>query len=273
MQGIDRNTVMFVRAVFRRNSMRLKDEPPSLNEMAHLPDDLRQQLEETAIRRAANYDFYRDLVILSTALGTAYTHYVVPANPEAWGEELRQPYSIPVPGPHGGHLSTLIAYYGEAELLSQFWSTTTGRFGPVSFLAGWQFRELVLPILVSKAYMYNVPVPDQYKLDITRRFGQSDNVISVDGIYTQGVHSPLRPMPDPSDVMEWWGVPQGTGLPYPSDHALLQLTTSKEWGSVGCQAMEKSLWGMQYLVGKYYGYTDGAGYLRDLRCPTGAVTV
>ena len=52
--------------------------------------------------------------------------------------------------------------------------------------------------------------------------------------------------------MYWWRF-SATGLPFPSEKELSELDM-RGWTTVGCRAVEKLLWGMQYLVEKYYGY-------------------
>lgn len=91
----------------------------------------------------------------------------------------------------------------ESGRLTKLWTTAVS-LQPNAVLAGWKLSTLVLPILVRRSMMLQVPVPEIYRTDPLTRYG-TVRTIDTNRLYTQGVGF----LPDTiylEKVLKDWGI-------------------------------------------------------------------
>jgi hypothetical protein len=267
MQGIDLTQTTFIWAITRANILRLDDEPPAYEVPLGTNGALQADLEKSNRYRASHYDWYRDIEVISLLQGAACVHLVRPRVLDGWKTTPNRAYTeVATSMPR---VTLLYGLPSEVDLLAQFWCLAGDTCGTQT-LGGWQIDASLVPMLVNKAMLSDIKVPDRFRTDPMRRYGGADNILAVDAIYTQHSRSPLRPVPELSDVLSWWSVPFHTALPFPTREELLGLTYD-QWVTVGCRAVEKYLVGMQYITARYYGYIGQYDALPNLWRKIGAL--
>lgn len=267
MQGIDLTQTTFIWAFTRANKTRLEDEPPNYELPLGMPSAFQGDLEASNKRHAVYYDWYQDIESISVLQGISCVHIVRPQAYTTWPQDPVKPFTevnTGMPRP-----SLLYGMASEVDVLAQFWHLAGDTCGTRT-LAGWQIDSNLIPMLVNKAMQADIRVPDRFRTDPLRRFSGADSILTVDAIYTQHSRTPLRPLPELSDVLSWWSVPYQTGAAFPTREELLGMTY-EQWITFGCKSVEKYLVGMQYITARYYGYIEQFDTLPHLWRKIGAM--
>lgn len=84
-----------------------------------------------------------------------------------------------------------------AELLNQTTIIANDKYFPNIRLAGWELYLKYWPLFVNKCIKYSIPLLNPYKINILDTyFEKIKNLIDLSLIYTQGVYSIHRPLPN-----------------------------------------------------------------------------
>ncbi len=144
---------------------------------------------------------------------------------------------------------TLEMYTDELTLVQKVWKCIHEHQPEPQYAAGWKISTTTFPLLISKGIEYGCRIPPQFLMDPTKNY-RTACIYAVENIYTQGVYSHARYVPELNELMTWWGVQSNDGWPMLDRKTLASLST-EGWLNYGLQNVEKYLVGMADIVALY----------------------
>lgn len=86
---------------------------------------------------------------------------------------------------HGNSDTSVGEFTGDEDyVLTKMWGTIMG-LHPNAVLSGWKLSNIVLPILVRRSMLHQVPIPEAYRTDPLTRWS-TVRTIDTNRLYTQG---------------------------------------------------------------------------------------
>jgi hypothetical protein len=201
------------------------------------------------LSKASRFDKYRELKYMSILLAESVAseerhtlHIMVDDTDRGW-----------VPPRTGDR--TIIQVKNEAELVELFWRVANRCW----CVAGWNIRHLMWPMLIMKAMHYQLPVSDSLICrggdGRSALMGINRGVVSLEDVYTSGIESGSRPIPELLDLAEWLGA-QANDASEPLTRYQLASMPPEVWRVKGVRSVSNYLEAMKNIANVWCNQYD-----------------
>lgn len=219
--GLRLEVLNFLHVEFEKDADRMASNPPAMPDPEYMLPS-----HEAMLQPWYKFDYYSRInaIALSGPMGYEIAH--------RRGTRAADLIATGSSGPDTGLKLSALVLDSQEQMLGWLSQRLSVAGDPV--IAAWRVRPLVAK-LATMALMRGVPFPDYLKTDITRKFGETESVLDVSSIYSQGVYYDARRLPNAMDFAGWCGF------------VVNPDTVREEWSCV------TALKALEYLVGRYYG--------------------
>ena len=212
MRKIFRNQMAIMYMLTDMDEDKMKQSPP-VHTQAMLDGPYKTAVE-VGLRDAAKFwDEYRKVLSVSILVAGTCNHYIL------CGDE---------PVKFDCDAGTVSAYLTEKELIQAVFTRIHEVFNvdeasdcimDYHMLLGWRMQTSIWPMLVNKAFAYDIKVPGDLLVGVDTRWQKDEYMGDIANIYMQGARY-ARSLPSLPNLLRFWGYAKASECQLPLEHAL-----------------------------------------------------